>query len=81
MKGRFEPSASLVMAMRMSDFKRVLNLSVQDHSVIRYLKGETLIHDGEKGYVAVCVDGFPLGWAKQDGGTLKNLYPKGWRMQ
>ncbi len=81
MKGRFEPSASLVMAMRMNDFKRVINLSVQDHSVIRYLKGETLIHDGEKGYVAVCVDGFPLGWGKQDSGTLKNLYPKGWRMQ
>ena len=80
-KGRFEPSASLAMALKMSDFRRVLNLTSRDHGVIRYLKGETLIHDGEKGYMAICVDGFPLGWGKQDGGTLKNLYPKGWRMQ
>lgn len=80
-KERFEPSASLAVAMKMNDFRRVLNLSAQDHRVIRYLKGETLLRDGEKGYTAVCVDGFPLGWAKQDSGTLKNLYPKGWRLQ
>lgn len=80
-KGRFEPSASLAVAMKMSDFKRVINLPAKDHRVIRYLKGETLLIEGEKGYTAVCVDGFPLGWGKQDGGTLKNLYPKGWRMQ
>lgn len=80
-KGRFEPSASLAMALNAGDFRRVVNLAALDHGVIRYLKGETLIHDGEKGYTAVCVDGFPLGWAKQDGGAMKNLYPKGWRMQ
>ncbi|HOP72667.1 RsmF rRNA methyltransferase first C-terminal domain-containing protein [Thermoclostridium caenicola] len=80
-KGRFEPSGSLAMAMRMENFRRVLNLPLADHRVVRYLKGETLFHDGEKGYAVVCVDGFPLGWGKQEGGTLKNLYPKSWRMQ
>lgn len=79
--GRFEPSGSLAVAMKTENFKWVLNLPLTDHRVIRYLKGETLIHEGEKGYVAVCVDGFPLGWGKQDAGTLKNLYPKSWRMQ
>lgn len=80
-KGRFEPSASYAMAMKMSDFRRVINFTSDDQRVIRYLKCETLLVDGEKGYTAVCVDGFPLGWGKQEGGTLKNLYPKGWRMQ
>jgi NOL1/NOP2/sun family putative RNA methylase len=30
-------------------------------------------------YVAICVDGYTIGWAKQMDGMLKNLYPKGWR--
>lgn len=79
-KGRFEPSQSLVMASKPQDFKRILRLERQDQNIIRYLKGETLFADGEKGYTVVCMEDFPLGWAKQDGGMLKNLYPKGWRM-
>lgn len=78
---RFEPSGSLVTALRMEDFKIAIDYNAQDQSVLRYLKGETLIREGEKGYAVVCVDGFPLGWAKQENGMLKNLYPKGWRMQ
>jgi len=79
-KGRFEPSQSLLMASKAEDFKRVVQLSKDDQRLIRYLKGETLFIDGEKGYTAVCLESHPLGWAKQDAGTLKNLYPKGWRM-
>jgi NOL1/NOP2/fmu family ribosome biogenesis protein len=79
--GRFEPSASLTMALGAADFRRVFNLEAGDHSVIRYLKGETLSREDEKGYTVVCMDGYPLGWAKQENGILKNLYPKGWRMQ
>ncbi|GGG55874.1 RsmB/NOP family class I SAM-dependent RNA methyltransferase [Paenibacillus radicis (ex Gao et al. 2016)] len=34
-----------------------------------------------KGYVLVCVDGYPLGWGKYaDGGMLKNELPAGWRL-
>ncbi|WP_042162820.1 RsmB/NOP family class I SAM-dependent RNA methyltransferase [Paenibacillus gorillae] len=34
-----------------------------------------------KGYVLVCVNGFPLGWGKYaDGGMLKNELPAGWRL-
>lgn len=79
-KDRFEPSQSLVMASKASDFKRVFSLDARDQEVLRYLKGETLLVTGEKGYTGVLVDGFPLGWAKQEANTLKNLYPKGWRM-
>ncbi|HHU90673.1 MAG TPA: NOL1/NOP2/sun family putative RNA methylase [Clostridiaceae bacterium] len=79
-KGRFEPSQSLVMASKTEDFKRIIRFDKNNHNIIRYLKGETLFYDGEKGFAAVCYEDFPLGWVKQDGQMLKNLYPKGWRM-
>ena len=51
---------------------------------MRYLKGETLdVSDLTtlKGWVLVCVSGYPLGFAKIDNGTLKNKLAKGWRIQ
>lgn len=79
-KGRFEPSGSLALALKYEDFKRVVTFKKDDLNIIRYLKGETLIQEGEKGYTAVCLERYPLGWAKQTGKMLKNLYPKNWRM-
>mgnify|MGYP001157466162 CR=1 FL=1 len=76
---RFEPSHSLVMALDKTAFKRTLDLKAESAEVLSYLKGETLMLKGEKGLTAVCVDGKTLGWAKQTGEMLKNLYPKGWR--
>ena len=35
----------------------------------------------EKGWVLVGVDGYPLGWAKYTGSSLKNKYYPGWRWQ
>jgi NOL1/NOP2/fmu family ribosome biogenesis protein len=32
-----------------------------------------------KGHCLVCIDGFPVGWAKWQEGMLKNEYPAGWR--
>ena len=54
--------------------------------MIRYLKGETLdISDMEvkhpKDWQLVCVDGYPLGWGKLAGNSLKNKYYAGWRWQ
>ena len=54
--------------------------------MIRYLKGETIaLEENEikwkKGWVLVCVDDYPLGWAKYAGGSLKNKYYPGWRWQ
>lgn len=76
---RFEPSHSMVTALQKHQVKRVLDLPLQAPEVIRYLKGETVLLEGEKGLTAVCVDGYTLGWAKQTGDMLKNQYPKGWR--
>lgn len=83
---RFEPSQAVAMAMKASDFCQTLNLSCEDDRVIRYLKDETIaLEENEikwkKGWVLVCVDDYPLGWAKYAGGSLKNKYYPGWRWQ
>lgn len=85
-KNRFEPSQSLAMALKKEDVKNRIDLKPEDERVIRYLKGETLtllpedITGEENGWYLVCVGGFPLGWGKRAGLTLKNKYHSGWRM-
>jgi NOL1/NOP2/sun family putative RNA methylase len=78
--GRYTPSAAFVHALRHDAVRRRLTLDVRDADVSRYLHGETLMHEGERGWLAVAVDGYPLGWGKQEDGFIKNQYPKGWRM-
>lgn len=78
--GRFEPSQALAMGLQSSEVRRRIRFSLNDHEVEKYLKGETLLREGEKGWTLVCLEEFPLGWAKQTGDYLKNFYPPGWRM-
>jgi len=78
-RNRFEPSHSMATALKKEDIVNTLDLSSQSSELLKYLKGETLMIEGKKGYTAVCVDGYTLGWGKQTGEMLKNLYPKGWR--
>lgn len=84
-KGRFEPAQVAAMALRREEFDRTFSFAPQDERVIRYLKGETVFFDEgesqEKGWTLVCVDDFPLGWAKCANGMLKNKYYPGWRWQ
>jgi len=76
---KFEPSQSFAMALEWSNIKRKESFSVNDADLIRYLRGETLSRYGEKGYIALGVEGYPIGWGKIEENGLKNLYPKGWR--
>ncbi|MFT9495914.1 RsmF rRNA methyltransferase first C-terminal domain-containing protein [Anaerosolibacter sp.] len=78
-KDRFEPSQAMAMALSRKDATRTVNFKVSDPMIVKYLKGETLDIEGEKGWTLVCVDGFPVGWAKQTGTMLKNYYPPAWR--
>lgn len=78
-KKRFEPSHAMAMGLTCKDAKRIVNFRCHDPAVVKYLKGETLHIEGEKGWTLVCVDDFPLGWAKQTGNMLKNYYPPAWR--
>ncbi|NSW89221.1 MAG: RsmF rRNA methyltransferase first C-terminal domain-containing protein [Firmicutes bacterium] len=79
LKNMFEPSHSMIMSLRKGDLKNVADFPSESTEIIKYLKGETLLVGGEKGLIGVCVDGFTVGWAKQTGKMLKNLYPHGWR--
>ncbi|MGF7001700.1 NOL1/NOP2/sun family putative RNA methylase [Lachnospiraceae bacterium PFB1-21] len=81
-KNRFEPSQALAMYLKKEEYPFVLDLSVTDERVLRYLKGETIAAPelSEKGYYLVCVDGYPLGWGKLVNRMLKNKYLPGWRM-
>ncbi len=84
-KGRFEPDQAFAMALKKEEYPVRLALKAEDDRVIRYLKGETIsLVNGEepvKGWCLVTVEGFPLGWAKGSGMTLKNKYYAGWRWQ
>ena len=81
-KNRFEPSQALANALKAKEFDHTISFAADDPRVIRYLKGETIDVDGEhkKGYQLILVDGFPIGWGKLSGNTLKNKYLPGWRM-
>ena len=68
------------------EYENVLDFSVDDERIIKYLKGETLevedlVSSKEKGWYLVCVDGYPLGFGKLSGQMLKNKYLPGWRWQ
>ncbi len=77
---RFEPSHSLALAYDKKMFKNVIELDSKSVEVQKYLKGETLIYDANKGYNVITVDGYPLGWVKSQDNRLKNQYPASWRM-
>ena len=83
-KNRFEPSQSLAMALKKSEYAAVLDLDFSDERVQRYLQGETIEVQAEEtvrnsGWQLVCVNGYPLGWGKLVNGLLKNKYHPGWR--
>ncbi len=85
-KRRFEPSQALAMALKKEQYDKCIDFSVDDPRVIKYLKGETLevedmVNGSLKGWYLICVNGYPLGFAKGNKTTLKNKYLAGWRWQ
>lgn len=85
-KNRFEPSQSLAMCLKKEEYKKWINIPVDDERIVKYLKGETidvddLVSNKAKGWHLVLVNGYPLGWGKLANGTLKNKYLPGWRWQ
>lgn len=78
-KDRFEPSQSLAMGLSLNQAKHAIDFSVNQEAVIRYLKGESLRIEANKGWNLVGVDGYPLGWGKSNNNMLKNKYYTGWR--
>ncbi|AIE60435.1 RsmF rRNA methyltransferase first C-terminal domain-containing protein [Bacillus methanolicus] len=79
-KNRFEPNHSLALALKKEEAVHTFSLTTENDSWLRYLKGETFSSEGDRGWMLVTIDGFPLGWGKEAKGTLKNFYPKGLRI-
>ena len=75
--GRFEPSHALALALTGAEARRTVDLSAAEAE--RYLAGEPLTAPGAPGWTLVTVAGFPLGWGRRSGDTVKNHYPKGLR--
>jgi NOL1/NOP2/sun family putative RNA methylase len=86
----FEPSHSFLLCLKKEEILNTITFDIHSSYLKKYLKGETVIFEedsqviknvsNKKELVAVCVNDFPLGYAKLNDGMLKNLYPKGWRM-
>ena len=79
MKNRFEPAHAFALSLKKGEAKNVLDLPYGDPLLIRYLRGEEIPAD-VRGWCVVCVNGYPVGWGKGSGSTLKNHYPRGLRL-
>ena len=76
-KNRLEPAHSLALALTAVETDRVWELSYEE--AVRYLRGESLSCDAQKGWTLLTYSGYPLGFGKAAGTQMKNHYPKGLR--
>ena len=74
--GRIQPAHGL--ALWLKNASCVQDLSWDSKEIAAYLHGD-VIPGAHRGWCLVRVDGFSIGWAKGDGKSLKNHYPKGLR--
>jgi len=79
-KDRFEPSHALALFLKKDMVKRFYDISSQSADIRSYLNGQTFRCEGEKGWYLITCDGYSTGWAKYAGGSMKNHYPKGLRI-
>ena len=74
--GRFEPAHALAMAVGVAARR---SRPLDDVEAAAWVRGEALGHQGPGGWTVVTWKGWPLGWGRAAGGSLKNHYPKGLR--
>ena len=77
-KNYIEPAHALAMGMETENAQRRIELSLTE--AVKYLAGETIETESEKGWALVTHENLPLGWGKVSGGQLKNHLPKGLRL-
>ena len=77
-KNYIEPEHALAMALDIDMAKRHMELS--DEQAVKYLAGEAIEWEGEKGWTLVTWKGMALGWSKASNGMMKNHLPKGLRL-
>lgn len=77
-KGQFHPSQALAMCLSAEVIRRKLEFDSEHPDLLKYLRGESLVTSESKGYLLICVDKLPLGWAYSDGKRLKNKMKRDW---
>ncbi len=75
-KNYFQPHHQLFTALGHL-FRKKINLSLNEAE--KYLHGETIPCEFDKGWCAVCIENVAMGGGKAVNKTLKNHYPKGLR--
>lgn len=76
-KNRLEPAHALALALQPRETERQRGLTLEETE--KYLHGESLLCDEEKGWILLTYLGYPVGFGKASGGQIKNHYPKGLR--
>lgn len=81
-KNRFEPAHALALAISENAAVQSISWNADSAEIREYLKGEVLENCRKlfEGWVLIAVDGYSLGWGKQNGTAVKNHYPKGLRI-
>lgn len=79
-KNRLEPTHSIYLASQGDHCQQTICLSPNDPELIKFLHGEEITCQDQKGWTAVCVANIPVGFGKASNGKLKNKYPKGLRL-
>ena len=76
LKNRFGPAHA--WALWLKELPSCVSFPAESEEIRRYLAGDVLAGDA-RGWTLVQVERISLGWAKGDGRTLKNHYPKALR--
>lgn len=76
-----QPHIGLALNYKSSGEFEKVEFSLED--ALSYLRGQALPFSGgtKAGYLQVAFKGRPLGWVKNAGKRLNNLYPKAWRIK
>lgn len=83
LKGKnLQPSQNLAMSYALNKDAFPI-IEADEQQAIAYLRTEALQlpSDTPKGYVLICYQGHPLGFAKNIGNRANNLYPTEWRIR
>ena len=75
-KNRYEPDHALALLRNPGS---IIELSEEEYT--KYISGEVLTKTAERGYHTVSRNGFGIGLVKADGTSLKNRYPKQYRIR
>lgn len=79
LKNRFEPAHAFYMNADWIDAYQ-MKAELNEEQADAFYHGMPVVLAHSKGFTAVCVNGYPIGYGKSDGRQIKNKLPKGLRL-